>query len=1367
MAENHGSESIDRPGESCTEEVERLRRRVAELERREAEHRQKEQVPEQSEERFRLFYEQSPLGYQSLDADGRILEVNPAWLKILGYERKEVVGRWFGDFLTPDSRRVFPDRFARFKEVGEVHDVRFEMVCGDGRIRCIEFDGRISRTPEGYFDRTHCVLRDVTERKETEEAIRRNEAKYRLFVETTNEGIWAMDADHKTTFVNARMAAMLGYTEEEMIGRVVEEFMFEEDLPAHRERMAARHEGKAARYEHRFRRKDGGEVWTLVSATALMSSQGRFEGSFALFADITERKRTEEALRRSEERFRAIFKGAAAMVAVADTSGRWTHVNQYMADLLGYSVGELTGMRALDITHPDDRPEAQALLGRLLKGEIPSYRMERRHIRKDGGVVWVDLSVSPLHGDQGQVEGLIEVAFDITVLKESEEALIDNSRRLAETIRAGNIGLWDWDLATNRVRYSAEWKRQIGYEEDEIGDGFEEWESRVHPNDLGPTLARIREAIADASVRYQVEFRFRHKDGTYRWILAQSSVFCDKEGHPNRVLGSHIDITDRKRAEERLLLTSQMLDAAPSSITVHDFQGRFLYANAKTFEIHGYSRDEFMAINLHDLDVPESESLIAERMQEIAARGEASFEVSHRRKDGSSFPLEVNVKQVVWDGVPAMLSVATDITERKHAQEAVENQRAELEAIYESAPVMMCVLESDRRVLYANRAFTEFTGCSQEQLKAGRACGVFGCINALSDPRGCGYGRDCEHCAIRLAMEDTFQSGMGHRDIEYHATLERHGARREVVLLGATARIEREGRYNLLLCLQDITDRKRAETRLQQTTKLLRAIRDAQSLYIAGAEIKQVYNALLQTLVTMTDSEFGFLDEVLRDEAGQLYKRSLAISDISWDEDSRKLYRQLAERNFEFRNLNNLAGLPATTDSLVISNTPDQDPRSGGVPKGHPSLRTFMGVPMHFGGRVVGVAGVANRPGGYDAQIAEFLEPFVVTCAGIIQAAQNDAKERQYQQSLRQSHTNLLAIIESTEDLIASRDREGRLIFCNSAFSRMIERLFQVQAKPGLRTLDFLPPAKRQYWQNVFRRVLEGEIFRGEIEYDVDGELRFYDVSFHPIVQDHQIIGTVEFTRDVTEPHRIRKQAQQRQQELLRVSRLSTLGEMASGIAHELNQPLTAILSYGEACRRRIQAESPDFALINEYLEQIISQGQRAGLIIRRMRAMAKGQQTQFISANLQEIIEAAVGMIRWELAQNEIAVCVDIAESLPPAYVDPIQIEQVLLNLIRNSMDAMGAVPPEQRSLTVRATVWDNDYLNVEVCDSGIGLPPPDQGSVFEPFFTTKPDGLGIGLSISRSIIEAHRGTLEARSNPGPGATFFFRLPIYRPTGD
>lgn len=1736
MAQDHENEGNDRPGESCAKELQRLRRRVAELERREAEHRQKEQVPEQSDERFRLFYEQSPLGYQSLNADGRILDVNPAWLKILGYERDNVVGRWFGDLLTPDSRQVFPDRFARFKEVGEVHDVRFEMVCGDGRTRCVEFDGRISRTPEGHFDRTHCVLRDVTERREAEQAIRRNEAKYRFFVETTNEGIWAIDADHKTTFVNARMAAMLGYAEEEMIGRVVEEFMFEEDLPAQRERMAARHEGKAARYEHRFRRKDAGEVWTLVSATPLKSSQGRFEGSFAVFADITERKRAEKALRRSEERFKAILDGAAAMVAVADTGGRWVHVNQHMADLLGYSVAELTGMLALDITHPDDRPDAQALLGRLLRGEIPSYRMDRRHLRKDGVVVWVDLSVSPLHDDQGRIEGLIGVAFDITEQKEVAWALQESEQKFRAIadytydleLWAGSDGRLIWmnpaverftgytaeecqamsdfparlihqqDRARvlalyrqacegssgNDVQFrvvhrdgtftwvSASWqpiRRQDGadlgwrcsirdiddrvrieealrdseelfrtvFEQSAVGiarvtpEGrFEHVNSRLcdilgysrnelhemtfrdvtHPEDLELEEADIARVLAGEIDSFEIEKRYLRKDERLVWVRLFSNVIRDEqgrvryaiasvaditvlkeseesllaahrtvtalleavpdllivvdrdfrilytnakghdeirqsdsdmgricysrfklldapcedcsvhpvfetggiverevvnpvdhrvrevrafpirdaEGHVTAVVEHVRDITDRKRAEELLHLTSQMLDTAPSSITVHDFQGRFLYANGKTFEIHGYSREEFMAMNLHDLDVPESKALIADRMQEIAARGEASFEVSHRRKDGSSFPLEIYVKQVVWDGIPAMLSIGTDITERKRAQEAVEGQRAELEAIYESAPVMMCVLESDRRVLYANRAFTEITGCTQEQLKAGRACGVFGCINAQTDPRGCGYGRDCEHCSIRLAMEDTFQTGTSHRDIEYRATLEHHGVRRDVVLLGATARIECGESPRVLLCLEDVTERKRVESQLRlqslvlnqiqdrvtvtdlegvitfindaqvrtlgysrdeligvrvekygedpergaaqrqiveetlkhgqwrgevvnrtaegeevildcrtrvvldekgnktalagiatditerrhterlllQTAKLLTAIKDAQNLYITGANARDVYEALLRTLVTITESEYGFLDEVLQDESGQLYKRSLAISDISWDEDSRRLYQQHLERGLEFRNLNNLAGAPALTGKLVISNAPERDPHADGIPKGHPALRAFMGVPIYFGGRVVGVAGVANRPGGYDERIAESLEPFVATCAGIIHAVQNDAKEQQYKEALRESHANLLAILESTEDLIASRDREGRLLFFNTAFAKAVHRLFGVAAEPGLRTMDHLPPEQREYWEQVLSRVTAGESYRGEFDWDHSGDLRSYDISFNPIRKGAQIIGTVEFNRDITERKRAQRKAEQRQAELLRMSRLTTLGEMASGIAHELNQPLTAILSYGEACKRRMQEDPPDFSLIREYLGEIVSQGQRAGLIIRRVRSMAKGQQPHFVSASLQDIIRTALDMIQWELRQNEIPLCLDIAESLPPVYADPIQIEQVLLNLVRNSMDAMVGVPPEQRSLTVRATVSDGDYLCVEVRDSGVGLPPKDRGCVFDSFFTTKKEGLGIGLSISRSIVEAHRGILDAKSNPGPGATFFFRLPVHRPTG-
>jgi signal transduction histidine kinase len=202
--------------------------------------------------------------------------------------------------------------------------------------------------------------------------------------------------------------------------------------------------------------------------------------------------------------------------------------------------------------------------------------------------------------------------------------------------------------------------------------------------------------------------------------------------------------------------------------------------------------------------------------------------------------------------------------------------------------------------------------------------------------------------------------------------------------------------------VRDITEPKKAQEAIRRQTELLDSIRRAQTLYITEDDPKDVFDTLLETLVKITGSEYGFLDEVCRDGDGRLFKKSLALSNISWDEESGQLYEKLRTSDMEFRDLDNLSGAPARTGELMISNNPAHDPRSGGVPKGHPAIRSFMGIPMYFGGELLGVAGVANRKGGYDEQMASFLGTFISTCAGVIHAVRENRREQQMAEALQE-----------------------------------------------------------------------------------------------------------------------------------------------------------------------------------------------------------------------------------------------------------------------------------------------------------------------------------------------------------------------------
>jgi len=256
-------------------------------------------------------------------------------------------------------------------------------------------------------------------------------------------------------------------------------------------------------------------------------------------------------------------------------------------------------------------------------------------------------------------------------------------------------------------------------------------------------------------------------------------------------------------------------------------------------------------------------------------------------------------------------------------------------------------------------------------------------------------------------------------------------------------------------------------------------------------------------------------------------------------------------------------------------------------------------------------------------------------------------------------------------------------------------------------------------------------------------------------------MGSVVVFRDISERKQAEEEARQHQLELAHVGRLSTMGEMASGIAHELNQPLTAIAANSHACIRMLESGTAQREQCADIMERIAAQAERAGEIIRQIRGFVRKEQPERRPTDINSLIREVSVLFEPEARRAGVAVHMDLKQPLPKVLVQPIQIEQVILNLVRNAIEAMLDVRQGERVLTVTTQpTATGGALEVSVRDTGPGLDQELVRKIFNPFVTTKPQGVGLGLSISLGIIEAHDGHLQVDSVPGRGAVFRFTLP-------
>ena len=371
-------------------------------------------------------------------------------------------------------------------------------------------------------------------------------------------------------------------------------------------------------------------------------------------------------------------------------------------------------------------------------------------------------------------------------------------------------------------------------------------------------------------------------------------------------------------------------------------------------------------------------------------------------------------------------------------------------------------------------------------------------------------------------------------------------------------------------------------------------------------------------------------------------------------------------------------------------------------------------------------------------------------------------EHRQAMDALHKSENKYRTLLENLPQKIFLKDRNSVYISCNENFAKDFN--MKVEEIAGKNDYDFVPRELAEKYRTDDKKIIEsGETKDFEERYIQQGQQAIIHTVKTP-VKDEQgnVVGILGIFWDITEQKRMEQREDEHRAELAHASRLSLVGEMASGLAHELNQPLCAITSYAQGILRMMESGAWDSNELLDAMRDVAAQAERAGQIVHRMAKLVRQKEPHKSSVNIKDIIQETVSFMDSEAKLRGITIeRVEPSEVMPFVTVDSMGIEQVLLNLLQNAFEAISDMHDGKRLVTIRVSRDTNDAIEVTVSDTGKGLLMENIDRVFQPFFTTKSKGLGIGLSISRSIVEAHGGHLVAELNPAGGTLFRFTLPL------
>ncbi|MDH3473650.1 MAG: PAS domain S-box protein, partial [Rhodospirillales bacterium] len=683
----------------------------------------------QAEERFRRYFDMPLVGSAIYASDKTWIQVNDKLCDLLGYSREELTKLTWVDVTHPDdlaeNARLFDEAVAGERDTYSM-DKRF--IRKTGGILYASISVQCLRKPDGAPDYFILLIQDITTRKKAEQALRESEARFRDFAETASDWFWEMDENLRFTYLTGRFEEITGIPAEQVVGLTRKE-LFERHLSepekADRAKWREHYDQLARREPYRnvevtWAYPDGTEKVFLNSGRPVLDDAGDFLGYRGSAVDITEQMRAQKALRKSEASLvnaQRIAKLGNWDWNIVTGELRWSDEIYRIFGLEPQQFGA-TYEAFLESVHPDDRETVTQAVDAALTGAVP-YSIDHRIVLPDGAVRIVHEQAEVTFDGSGTPVRMSGTVQDISESVRAAEALRESEARLQYAQRVAAMGHWDWQAGEDRISFSPNVASLLGIAEEDLPDLHDGYLKFVHEDDRATLKATVGRALETSSA-FAAEYRVVTPSGQTRHL---SEIGEPKRGADARAVGMFgtlQDITERKRAEEVNTRLGRIVEDSINEVYVFDSESlRFLQVNRGARENLGYSMEELRALTPLDLNPEFGEESFAEAIRPLreGSQHQVVFSTIHRRKDETTYDVEVRLQIARSETPPVFLAVIQDITRRKRAEEEIRKLNEELEELVEARTAELRTAQEELVRKERLAALGQLTGTVSHELR--------------------------------------------------------------------------------------------------------------------------------------------------------------------------------------------------------------------------------------------------------------------------------------------------------------------------------------------------------------------------------------------------------------------------------------------------------------------------------------------------------------------------------------------------------------------------------------------------------------------------------------------------------------------------